>query len=256
MVTRSEVDGDRARDVSGSARSPHAWPGALDWGGDWLADTAEELTHLGFELRDGGRAGTVPGPRLLVALRDVPTLVHFDPEEITFWEAHQGRGRVARLDRGSALPCHRPFSWGRIRVTDRIPVSNEFLTFGGTLLGDARDPHETLYAFTSRAPIVRWAGHSQGVDPYTDEIGAFFARIMVPIDYQPDAEARIAAAEPEALYAAFLQDGVRRLRPGGRLREAYPAMAASIDHESHRLAADAPAAWRSGCDLLDWLELG
>ncbi len=122
-------------------------------------------------------------------------------------------------------------------------MSNEFLTFGGTLLGDAQDEHAVLLSFTSRAPIVRWAGHSQGVDPYTDEIGAFFARLMVPIDFQPDAEARIAAADPEALYAAFLLYGVHRLRPGGRLREAYPSLAATVDHESHRLAAEVPEAW-------------
>jgi hypothetical protein len=145
---------------------------------------------------------------------------------------------------------------GRIRVTDRIPVSNEFLTFGGTLLGDARDEHATLLAFTSRAPIVRWAGHSQGVDPYTDDIGAFFARLMVPVDFQPDAEARIGEAEPETLYGTFLQYSLRRLRPGGRLREADPAMASLVDHESHRLAADLPAAWNAGGELLGWLELG
>ena len=46
------------------------WPGMLDWGGDWLEDTASELAHLGFELRDGSHAGSQPGPRLLVALRD------------------------------------------------------------------------------------------------------------------------------------------------------------------------------------------
>ena len=222
---------------------------------DWLTDAETELAHLGFELRDGGRPGTIPGPRLLVALRDRPTLEHFDPEEVTFWEAHDGRGRLARFDREVAVPCSRPFSWGRIQVTDRIPVSNEFLTFGGTLRAAARDERATVLAFTSRAPIVRWAGHSQGVDPYTDEVGAFFARLMVPIDYQEQAEARIAAADPEALYAAFVRYGVHRLKQGSRLRDADPALASTVDHESHRLATESPTSWQAGCELLDWLEL-
>jgi hypothetical protein len=234
---------------------PHPWPNAPDGRGDWLSDAEAELAHLGFELRDGGRPGGVPGPRLLVAIRVRPTLEHFDPEEVTFWEMHDGRGRLAQIDRSVAVPCNRQFSWGRIRVTDRIPVSNEFLAFGGTLLGDARDDRSTVLAFTSRAPIVRWAGHSQGVDPYTDEIGAFFARLMVPIDYQENAEARIGATDPEALYAAFLGYGVHRLRQGSRLREADPALAATVDHESHRLASEAPDVWRAGAELLDWLEL-
>jgi hypothetical protein len=232
------------------------WPGALDWGGDWLSDAAGELAHLGFVLRDGGRAGTIPGPRLLVAFRDHPTLEHFDPEEATFWEAHAGRGRLARLDHATLLPLGRPFSWGRIRVTDRIPVTNQFLSFGGTLLGDRLDPHQVIVAFASRVPIVRWAGHSQGVDPMADDIGSFFARLMVPVDFQPEAEARIAAAEPEALYAAFLQHAAGQRRAGSRLREADPATASHIDHECHRLAYDAPARWREGEALLDWLELG
>ena len=239
-----------------AAHPGRAWPGSLEWGGDWIADAGDELAHLGFVLRDGSRPGSVPGPRLLVALRDRPTLEHFDPELVTFWETRDGRGRPAEVTRAAAVPFARPFSWGHIRVTDRIPVSNDFLAFGGLLLAAPRDPRQLILAFTSRAPIVRWAGHSQGVDPYADEIAAFFARLMVPVDYQEGAEARIAEAEPEALYAAFLRHSAGRLRPGSPLREAEPGMAASVDHECRRLAIDAPAPWRAGGELLDWLELG
>ncbi len=239
-----------------TARTAGPWPGSLEWGGDWLADAAGELQRLGFVLRDGSRPGTVPGPRLLVALRDRPTLEHFDPEVVSFWEARDGRGRPAEVGRETPVPFAGPFSWGHIRVTDRIPVSNDFLTFGGMLMGAALDAREYVLAFTSRAPIVRWAGHSQGVDPYADEIAAFFARLMVPVDYQEGAEARIADAEPEALYAAFLRHSAGRLRPGSPLRESEPGMAASVDHECRRLGIDAPGPWRAGGELLDWLELG
>jgi hypothetical protein len=240
--------------VSGHEARP--WPGAVEWGGDWLAEAAADLAHLGFELRDGSLLGTQPGPRLLVALRDVPTLEHFDPEEVTFWEVHLGRGRLATLDRRRPMPYTQPFSWGRIQVADRIPVTNQFLTFGGTLLADAADDHQTFAAFVSRAPIVRWAGHSQGVDPLVDEIGAFFARLMVPIDFQPEAETHIAQADPEALYAVFLIDAGRRFRPGGHLRDEYPDVAAKLGHEARRLEHDNPTAWRLGADLLASLELG
>jgi hypothetical protein len=232
------------------------WPGDLNWGGDWLVDAASELARLGFVLRDGGLTGTMPGPRLLVALRDAPTLAHFDPEEVTFWEARGGRGRLAVFDRDAVLPVARPYAWGRIQIDDRIPVSNQFLGFGGTLLADARDDRETFMAFVSRAPIVRWAGHSQGVDPLADEIGSFFARLMVPIDFQDGAEARIAESDPEVLYAAFLGHATVRLRLGGLLRETFPDLARYVDHERHRLLADAPASWHAGEALLAWLELG
>jgi hypothetical protein len=108
----------------------------------------------------------------------------------------------------------------------------------------------------SKAPIVRWAGHSQGVDPLVDEIGAFFARLMVPIDFQPEAETMIAQADPETLYAVFLHDAANRFRPGGHLRDEYPDVAARLGHEARRLERDNPTAWRGGGDLLASLQLG
>ncbi len=239
----------------GTLGASRPWPGAMDWGGDWLAQTVQELARLGFELRDGSLPGTRPGPRLLVGLRDVPTLTHFDPEEITFWEARGGRGRLASLTLKTPVPTTRPWSWGPIHVTDRIPVSNQFLGFGGTLLADAVDGRSVYVAFTSPAPIVRWAGHSQGVDPLVDEIGAFFARLMVPIDYQEGAEARVAEASPEALYALFLGHSVERLRSSRRLADADPEVAGWVRHEASRLAHDAPARWSEGAALLDFLDL-
>jgi hypothetical protein len=239
-----------------SGHLARGWPGALEWGSDWLAETATDLAHLGFELRDGQLPGSTPGPRLMVALRDAPTLAHFDPEEVTFWEVHLGRGRLAALNRRTMVPKTQPFSWGRVQIADRIPVTNQFLTFGGTMLADAADQHQTFVAFISRAPIVRWAGHSQGVDPLVDEIGAFFARLMVPIDFQPEAETHIAQADPETLYAVFLHDTTRRFRPGGHLHDEYPDLAARLGHEARRLEHDNPTAWRAGADLLGSLQLG
>jgi hypothetical protein len=238
------------------SRTQRAWPGALDWGGDWLAETRRDLEHLGFVLRDGSLPGHQPGPRLLVALRDRPTLHHFDPEVVTYWEAQGGRGHVASVDRDTPVPRVAPWSWGPIRVTDRVPVSNGFLGFGGTVLVDSIDGLTTYVAFTSRAPIVRWAGHSQGVDQLVDEIGAFFARLMVPVDYQPGAESRIASADPEALYAVFLQHSIDRLHRSRRLRDADPRTAGWLEHEGHRVAAEHPQHWDEGRELLAALELG
>jgi hypothetical protein len=53
---------------------------------------------------------------------------------------------------------------------------------------------------------VRWGGHSQGSDELASEIGAFFGRLIVPVDYRPGAETQIDAMRPEVLYAAFVLD--------------------------------------------------
>lgn len=242
--------------------SPHAdqvAPGRSDRGAGWLAEAAAELAQLGFVLRDGAEPGSVPGPRLLAAFRAAPTLEHFDPEEATYWSFDGSHGSLASLTRVAArkagLPIERPFSWGRIRLIDRIPVHNQFLSFGGTLRAGELADGTVVVAFVSPAPIFRWAGHSQEADPFVDEVGAFFARLMVPVDFQEGAEARIGETSPEGLYAAALQRGDARLHEARRLAEADPDLARMVTREVHRLARDAPAAWHEGEELLAFLEL-
>jgi hypothetical protein len=46
-----------------------------------------------------------PGPAyLLVAVRDAPTLHHYDPEAVAYWVSDAGRGRRRTLTRATALP--------------------------------------------------------------------------------------------------------------------------------------------------------
>ena len=142
-----------------------------------------ELAHLGFVLRDGSRPGTVPGPRLLVALRDRPTLEHFDPEEVDVLGGARRPGPASRpLDRRRRLPVERPFSWGRIRRHRPDPGEQPVPRRSAGRCCGARSRRRR--ASSSRSPRRRRSsagpGHSQGVDPLVDEIGAFFARLMVP----------------------------------------------------------------------------
>jgi hypothetical protein len=97
-----------------------------------------------------------------------------------------------------------------VHVVDRVPVENRFLTFGGDLRIAAIDPGLTVVDLASPAPIVRWGGHSQGTDELAGAIGAFFGRLVVPIDFVPGAAPRIDAQPPGVLYRAFLADGLRR----------------------------------------------
>ena len=139
-------------------------------------DVADRVRHWGFlahpDLPDG------PGPAfLLVALRPAPTLQHYDPEAVDYWVTEGGRGRRRTLTHDAPMPRSEDFSWGLIRLVDRLGVSNEYLTFGGHL--DAAAIGEVVVAaFASPAPLLRRGGHSQGLDPGADSIGAFFGRIM------------------------------------------------------------------------------
>ena len=182
--------------------------------GTWLATATGELSTLGFTLINADRPAAAEGSQLLVALRDQPTLRHFDPERITCWVAQAGRGRPLTIDRGAPVG-DRDIEWGHVHVVDRLGVENRFLTFGGPVRIADADAALRVVQHASPGPIVRWGGHSQGSDALAGEIGAFFGRLIVRVDYLPGGEARIAAEPPTSLYAAFLADRSRHLGSTG-----------------------------------------
>jgi hypothetical protein len=213
-----------------------------------LADAAARLADLGFlaspDLPDR------PGPAfLLVALRDRATLRHYDPETVEYWVTREGRGTRQVLTRETRLPVEWDFSWGMIRLSDRLRVTNEYLTFGGWLsaaaVGDA-----TIAVFRSPAPLLRRGGHSQGWDEGADSLGAFFGRLLVAVDYTPGFEGRLALAAPLERYAAFVRDEVCRYRKSAALRIERPRMSELLQAEARRLIAHEPEAWSAGEALL------
>jgi hypothetical protein len=187
----------------------------------WVAPAAGLLAHLGFTLINGSRPGS-QGSHLLIALRSEPTLRHFDPQAVTFYEPAGERARLVTVDRATA-PCQpiRPVLWGHVHVVDRLAEENRFLSFGGVLrAGTVREGDEDLVVLDllSPGPILRWGGHSQGTDALSGAIGAFFGRLIVPIDYTPGIEARVDGVSPEVLYAAFLTDLADRSEAARRIR--------------------------------------
>ncbi|HEX5015267.1 MAG TPA: hypothetical protein VFV72_14035 [Candidatus Limnocylindrales bacterium] len=215
------------------------------------ADVAPRMQHWGFlahpDLPDA------PGPAfLLVALRPAPTLLHYDPEAVDYWVTEHGRGGRRTLTHDSPMPLSQDYSWGLIRLVDRLGVSNEYLTFGGHL--DAASVEDVVVAaFSSPAPLLRRGGHSQGWDDGADAVGAFFARLMVAVDFTPGFEAALAAASPLTRYAAFIRDASAR-RPGVARAASAGWPDEPLDRllraETARLATEAPREWRSAAALL------
>jgi hypothetical protein len=211
------------------------------------AAAADRVRHWGFlaqpDLPDR------PGPAfLLVALRPAPTLQHYDPEAVEYWVTLDGRGRRQTLTHDTPMPRSEDFSWGLIRLVDRLGVSNEYLTFGGRLNAATFDD-VVVAAFASPAPLLRRGGHSQGLDPGADAIGAFFGRIMVAVDYTPGFEAMFGQADPLTRYSAFVRDAEARRRTAGRARtdDEVPRL---IQGEAGRLRTIHPTSWEGGADLL------
>ncbi len=221
-----------------------------------LARAADVVRELGFSIVTGGDAGDPAATDLVVALRDEPTLRHFDPEVVSYWVPQEGRGRPRELTRESHLPLEGRFAWGRLWIADRLGLTNQWLTFGGALRAAALDPATTIVEFSSPAPIQRWSGHSQGLDLLTPEMGAFFGRLMIPIDFEPGAESRVVDADPAVLYAAFIHDARGRTVASDRLAVADRQLTSHVAREARRLEETDPDAWREGGELLTALGLG
>lgn len=204
-------------------------------------DAARRLAAWGFlaepDLPDR------PGPAyLLVALRDTPTLRHYDPEVVEYWASAGGRGVRRTLSRATRMPLDAEFSWGLIRIVDRLGVSNEYVTFGGHLSAAEVDG-ATYAAFVSEAPLLRRGGHSQPWDEGADSLAAFFGRLLLSVDFEPGFEARAAAVDPLTRYAAFIDDVAGRYRRSLALRDRDPRFWAIVRAEAERLERDHRAAW-------------
>lgn len=211
---------------------------------------ARRLADLGFWLET--RYPVHAGPsRLMVALRDQPTLRHFDPELVEYWTTgEEDRGHAATLTRRTPTPLRDGFTWGKLEVVDRLGVENGFVSLGGDLVVDAVGPDTTVAVFTSPGPILRLGGHSQEVDRIAMDLGAFFGRIMVPIDFNPGVEQAISRASPMERYAAFVAHEVERFRRHPVLRDEHPHHAAILGEEARRLEHAEPFAWAAGGRLL------
>ena len=184
---------------------------------------------------------------LLVARRDRPTYRHFDPERIDLWVTRSGRGTKLQIDR-STPDLDLPFSWGTVAIVDRLGVSNEYVVFGGRLTSSHVNGMSVV-TFVSPAPILRRGGHSQGWDEAAVDLGAFFGRLMIAVDYVPGFESRLSAADPVTRYAAFVSDSVVRYGAASALQRDHPTLWALLRSEAARLASGHPDRWTEGVAL-------
>ena len=212
---------------------------------------AELLEKLGFLLVPGapfaeGRA------YLFVCLRRRPTLRHFDPERVDYWVVEERRGVRATFDWFASLPTESAFAWGSLRVIDRLGMSNEYVSFGGTLRVGKHDGRKVA-VFGSSAPILARGGHSQGWDPGAEEAAAFLARLRAAAGRSLEFEHRLSELAPEVIYAAFVADSRARYRDSLTLADWRPRTLSSLRREEVRLRDRAPADWTSGAELAEAL---
>jgi hypothetical protein len=220
-----------------------------------IDEAANLMTSLGFVAFRTPPGEPVPDSCLMVMIRDAPTRHHFDPEAASYWVLDNGRGRTDLADRGIRTPVSRPYSWGRIRLVDRLGARNSFVSFGGWLTAERVGNDALLLIFRSPAPILRLPGHSQQRDHLSDEVLAFFGRVVPRLWSSPTDECLVGSLPPDALYAAFLLDQAGRVGRSTPVREAMSDGAGAIHRELELAKRHRPDALAAGLEILSLLEL-
>jgi hypothetical protein len=210
------------------------------------SDANELLANLGFLLVPGAPLDHGPS-YLLIALRPRPTLAHFDPERIECWAVERGNAANAVLEWPLA-PGSSAFSWGTIRIVDRLRAENRFISFGGTLtVSRDLDVHAAL--FRSDAPILALGGHSGSADPIAVHVAAFLARLRGAAGYDSPAKRAADELTPIGLYAAFLSKALEVYEGEQSVKTVSPRLISVFRSELHRLGRDYCAETVAGREL-------
>ncbi|MET0772295.1 MAG: hypothetical protein ABWZ82_04365 [Candidatus Limnocylindrales bacterium] len=215
-------------------------------------EAATVMGELGFLVVPGapGRDSTA---YLLLAIRQRPTLAHFDPESVLYW-THLGiHDGPAAFDGSVPLPVDTPFSWGAIRVSDRLGVANEYLTFGGRLCGRSVDGTR-IAVFATPGPMIRRGGHSQGWDPGAAHLAAWFGRLRACLGRDVRLDARVTAMTPLARYSAYLAGAISGFAEAPALSADRHAELSHLRSEAERLHRDHHLDWTAGVGIVAALD--
>jgi hypothetical protein len=176
-------------------------PAARRKAGLTVADAPELLSDVGYLLVHGSPFEHGPA-YLLVAIRPQPTRAHFDPERIEYWSCDSGLAEKVTLEVPMGAPCAR-YSWGLIKVIDRLAAVNKFVSFGGSL-NVVHDGGLHAALFRSDAPILALSGRGEAGDPLATSVVGFFARLSAACGADAALARAVSGMEPMAVYAAFL----------------------------------------------------
>jgi len=216
------------------------------------ADAASVMGELGFLVVPG-----VPEQDstayLLVAIRRQPTMAHYDPESVLYWTHAGVHDMPSCFDKSVPLPLDIPFSWGTLRVTDRLGVANEYLTFGGRLQAAMVDG-ERIAVFATPGPMIRRGGHSQGWDPGSAHLAAYFARLRACLGRDPDLDARVTNMGPIARYSTYLAGAINGFAESPALSIDRHAELRHLRSEAERLHRTHPDEWAAGLRFLAALD--
>ncbi len=177
---------------------------------DWLRKSTQQ--NLGYTLYPPRREHEPGYARLDVALRDLPTEHHFDPEtlEMTVYSSEGGVETVV-----FEHPWREQLAYqaciGPIYIMDRKNKHVAAFTFGGTVQIDVFDDY-TLLKLESAAPILIKDNFCTPDGLLVDEAEIVLAQRRVAYGINQDEyDRRLAQADPLALYYCVLKRMTNRM---------------------------------------------
>ena len=163
---------------------------------------------------------------LLVAIRETPTRMHFDPESIKVQILDQdGTPEWATLHRKWRLWAPSRICAGRVILRDRLKKTVEFFTFGG-MIESVSVPGETVYSLRSPAPVIDLTETSESPsDDFVFEVEALIGKLHAAWGKDDTGFGRhLGQTDPEQLYVASLYTVLVQLKQTQALREGHPEL--------------------------------
>jgi hypothetical protein len=231
---------------SPGATSREARPAGLE-----ITRAPELLSDIGYLLVHGSPFERGPA-YLLVAIRPRPTRTHFDPERIEYWSAGSGPAQQTELGWPIVVPPP-AYSWGTIKVIDRVAAVNRFVSFGGSL-SVVHDGALGAALFRSDAPILAVSGRGEAGDPLAASVLGFFARLAAACGADCALARDVSAMDPLVIYGAYLVRALALYSGQHTAPTAPPRLQTVLRSELSRLGHDWGSSAAAGDALVRRLE--
>ena len=183
----------------------------------------EQIKELGYYLPPKSHSSSPGHPGLLVAIRATPTRMHFDPEGIHLaLSSADGASESANLSLHSPFQDSRRVCPGQVAIHDRVDRRIHFFVFGGLLEAVFR-PNETIYSFTSAAPILEITHHPESMsNQLAIETEAMLGgmKALWGLDDKGFTQ-RLNQIEPLELYRSSLHTILQRYERAPALRQSF-----------------------------------
>jgi len=180
-----------------------------------------QLENRGYYLLPKSHPRSPGYTGVLVAVREAPTRMHFDPESMRV-EMVSHDGMPNRMTLGFRLPApeSQRVCVGSVVLSDREHKGGEFFTFGGPL-ESVSVPGETVYSLRSAAPILELTMQETPAHQLAAEAEAQIARARAKTKTSDQGFAwRLAHVDALQLYIATIHSVFLAYQNSPNLQEA------------------------------------